>query len=248
MVERDLTVLPVRNLVDDDGRFDCLDHRLVRPPFRMVINAPSESGKSVLVQNTIFNDQFYCNDKGESVFDLIVFVSPTVYEDTTTKPMLTIESDKLVVSDDVENLDKIIMDLIEMQTERRDEREHILLVLDDCIGNIPRGSKLNTFIMKARQWRISIIICTQYYKGIDPKIRENTNAYIFFLNQSLSEVDKIRDEVGNKFKNFDKYYEYATNEPYSFLFVNVKKGRLYKKFDELLVDKLEKFYKPMDGK
>jgi hypothetical protein len=242
-IHRNLTILKVKDNTQHDKRFNDLDERLPKPPFRMLLNAPSQSGKSNVIQNLIFNKNFYA----DNCFDTIVFVSPTIFEDTTAKhmPQIAEYDEKLVLRDDPDNLDSIIDKLVEYQTEHHEENEHILLIMDDCISNINKSSAINKFIMKARHYRISIIIATQYYRAVDARVRENCNAYLLFLNHSHKEIEKVHEEIGNKFKNFEEYYDYATDQPFSFLYVNIKKGQLYKKFDELLVDKMDNYYKPI---
>jgi hypothetical protein len=232
----DLTVLKVRDDTEQDHRFDDLDPRLMKPPFRTLINAPSGSGKSVLNQNFIWNDNFY-----KDLFDAIIYLSPTIYEDKTAQHMHKMEDSKLIISDEVEELDTLISNLMERQSEEEHKDDHILLILDDCIGLIKRGSKLNTAIMRLRHYRVSVIMVTQYYRGVDPKVRENCSSFIFFKNANMSEVKKIVDEVGGGYDNFKKYYKYATSEPYCFLYVNGR--RLYKNFDELLYDGIAKYSK-----
>jgi hypothetical protein len=223
----DLTILKVRDDIGDNMRFSSLDPTLPKPPFRFLINAPSGSGKTNMIQNLLFNDNFY-----RGMFDRVIYLSPTVFEDKTLQHMRRMAEDSrnnLIISDQVERLGDLIQNLIESQMGGED---HVLLVLDDCIGLIPKGSPINTFIMKARHYRISIIMVTQYYRGIDPKIRENSNAYIFYANANLTEVRKIEDEIGNNFKDFKKYYQLATEQPYNFLFVHGHK--LYHNFTDLL--------------
>ena len=232
----DLTILKVRDDTEEDHKFDSLDPRLMKPPFRTLINAPSGSGKSVLNQNFIWNDNFY-----KDLFDYIIYLSPTIYEDKTAQHMHKIDDGKLIVSDEVDKLDVVISNLIERQSEEDHKGDHVLLILDDCIGLIKKGSALNTAIMKLRHYRVSVIMVTQYYRAVDPKVRENCSAFIFFKNANLTEVKKIVDDVGGGYDDFKKYYKYATKQPYSFLYVNGR--RLYKNFDELLYDGLTGYAK-----
>lgn len=237
---KDLTILKVKDAITDSEIFRDLDPRLPMPPFRMLINAPSGSGKSNMIQNLLFNDNFY-KDK----FSLTVYVSPTVYDDRTAQWMHKMDSDKLVLTDRVEELDTIIENLIARQHEDEHKQDHILLILDDCIGLIKRGSKINTFIMRCRHSRISVAMVTQMYRAVDPKIRENSSCYIFYKNANDTEVRKIMDEIGGRFENFKAYYDYATSKPYHFLYIDGYK--LYRDFDMLLYDKVTGFRADLSG-
>jgi hypothetical protein len=226
----DLTILKVKDKTRDDEKFAGLDPRLMRPPFRLLVNAPSGSGKSNMIQNLLFNDNFY-----KGMFDYTVYLSPTIHEDKTAQHMRDMDDEKLILSDDVDKLDILVDNLMERQASDEHRDEHVLLVLDDCIGLIKKGSKLNTAIMKLRHYNVSVIMVTQYYRSVDPKVRENCSQYIFYKNANATEVKKIIDEVGGRFDDFKRYYDYATGEPYCFLFVDGY--RLYKNFETLLYDK-----------
>jgi cobalamin biosynthesis Mg chelatase CobN len=199
----------------------------------MLITAPSGSGKSNVIQNLLWNDNFY-----KGYFDNVVFISPTIYEDKTAQHLFKIQEtdEKLLLSDDIEHLDDIINNIVKSQHENNEENEHVLLVLEDCIGAIKATSTITNLIMRLRHYRISVIIVTQYYRAIPPKIRENCNAYLFFANNNQTEVDKIIEEIGSRFPDFKNKLTYATDEPYSFLFVKSSTKQLYKKFDELLYE------------
>ena len=212
-----------------DTKFDSLDPRLMRPPFRLLVIAPTGGGKGVVIQNMLFNDQFY-----RDMFDLIVYVSPTIHEDRTASHMREMEDDKLILRDDVENLDRLLTELIDMQGQSDNKDRHTLLVLDDTIGLIKAGSKINSAIMSLRHHRISVIMVTQYYKGVSPRIRVNTSAFVFFKNANRAEVKKVIDELSGQYEDFEKYYRYATKSRFSFLFVDGT--RLYKNFTTLLYD------------
>lgn len=224
-----LHLLKVRNNRPADSRFADLPSELMMPPFRLLVNAPSGSGKSTMVQNLLWRREFY-----KDRFDMIYYLSPTIFEDTTAEHMHAMQDSRLVLSDQVDKLDILIQNLIERQSSNEYQGDHVLLVLDDCVGLIRRGSMINTFIMKCRHYRISVIMVTQYYRGVDPKLRENSSSYIFYKNANATEVRKIVDEIGGRFPDFKMYYDYATEVPYNFLYVNG--NRLYRNFSELIYD------------
>jgi hypothetical protein len=95
------------------------------------------------------------------------------------------------------------------------------------------------FVIKHRHSSASVIIVTQAYKAIPKTIRTNCNALVLFEIPNLSELKVIYEEnpEGMHEDEWMRVYKYATDEPYSFLYINNKfpKGqRVYKKFDTLL--------------
>ncbi len=120
--------------------------------------------------------------------------------------------------------------------------DRILVVLDDQAGMFPSGTGNNpmmNFVIKHRHTSTSLIIVTQAYKAIPKTIRTNCNALILFEIPNLSELKSIYEEnpEGLNEDEWLKVYRYATNQDYSFMYMNNKfpKGkRIYRNFESLL--------------
>jgi len=223
-----LKILKVRDLIEDDRRFDMLNNKLLKPPFLLIINGSVRSGKSNLLMNFIYNDNFYHNK-----FDNVVFISPTVHIDKTLQHMQ--DDDDIITSNDMENLDDTISKIIEEQVKNPDE--HSLIILDDCLGFIKRNSVLTHLATRYRHYKMSLIISCQDFRSIPNIIRPNASGYVVFKTPNQKEIDKIEYEFGSLFPTFAEFYQTATDKVYNFLFINLRTLQLYHNFENLLYSK-----------
>ena len=119
---------------------------------------------------------------------------------------------------------------------KKPKYQEYLLVVDDFIENLKsKGNKvdgLSKLIIKARHYNINMIMTSQYYKSVDPKIRSNTKNFIFW--QAINpEIQKISEEhnIFENHKLFKKYFLYITDGEYNNLKVN-NNYTTNKKFDD----------------
>jgi hypothetical protein len=224
---KDLTILKVKQTNSNLKRFDKLDDRLLKPPFLLIFQGSVRSGKSNLIMNMIYNDNMY-----HKAFDQVIFISPTIHQDLTLEKMR--EDDEIIKLDDPEDLDDILKKIVDSQQEEENENDHLLLVIDDCLGYIKSGSYLNFLCTRYRHYRLSLIITSQDFRSIPNKIRQNATGYIIWKTNNQKELDKIIQEFGGMFKDFLLYYNEATDKPYNFLFMNLRNLSLYHNFDKLL--------------
>jgi septin family protein len=174
-----------------------IDPNLPNVPFRMLLVGSSGSGKTTLLVN-LFREEFY-----GKVFkkNHIIIFSPTARLD----PKLEQIGAKNVY--DCYNVDilKYIMDRqiaisegkIDPETGKKKKGrklDNILIIFDDCLGMngvFDSHSMLNKMIIKARHYKISIIISTQKLSGVGRTIRLNMSAIFIFRALNGSEVDDI---------------------------------------------------------
>jgi hypothetical protein len=239
-----LKILKVKDLIEKDNRFDKLNPILLKPPFLLVINGSVRSGKSNLIINFLYNNNFYKN-----IFDNIVYISPTVNLDNTLQHL----DEDIVKVDNPELMDETLMKIVENQEDNK--KEHTLIIIDDCLGFIKRGSYLTYLATRYRHFRISLLITSQDYKSIPNIVRANASGYIIFKTSNKKEYKKLEDEFGSLFENFKELYEMCTNKLYSFMFINLRNLNVYSDFEKLVYDKsqdldeddkkklLESFYK-----
>lgn len=132
-----------------------------------------------------------------------------------------------------------------LQAKKRSKKDsdRVLLVFDDALGLDNSLFKRNSLFSKLntmnRHLNISIIVVSQAYKQIPRTIRVNMSNYVVFEIANQQEIKLFYEENNNSLTFQDWYdkYRQATNEPYSFLYINYQapKGkRLMKRFEELL--------------
>jgi hypothetical protein len=98
-------------------------------------------------------------------------------------------------------------------------------VLDDLSENkeFLRGNRvLQALYTKGRHLSISTVISVQNYKSVSPMIRKNLTFLIVFKLRNQSDLDSILEEFSNVAdkKQLQKIYELATEEKYSFLYID----------------------------
>jgi len=202
-----------------------------RHPFRMLNSGASGSGKSMLVLNLLQRKNFM-----KDFFDEIFLFSPTARGDQIQQ-LLDLGPDN--ICDDlndsgIEQLDYVF----EKQNELVEEMGYlnspkVLIIFDDVISS-PRFMNSNTFkrcFIQGRHINLSVIINTQKYHAIPRTMRLNCTDVAFFPS-SQSEVARIAEEFtppSKTVKQFTTLVQYATSEPYNFLYINTRAKRKYRR-------------------
>jgi len=231
-MSKDLKILQVKKLYKAD-EYPKIKHPLPKPPFTMALVAPTKSGKSNLIVNLLKNSYFGYDD----VFDEIYYISPTVGIDETLRSIN--EDDDIIKideEDDLKYLDDILNDIVKNQKSKaKEEREPVLIVLDDCLDYLKKSKRLDSLPSYSRHYNISIIISTQVYNALPTKLRKNASCYLIARIYNNKDLQNIEEEIGANFSDFKTNYDKATNkEKYSFLFVDNRNIELWRNFDELL--------------
>lgn len=226
-----LEILPVKKLkMDEDNNVKKKIHdHLLKPPFLLILCAPVRSGKSNMIMNLIYNDRFY-----KGIFDHIVYISPTVDNDKTLS-FLREDDDIVKISQNLEDGKAIIDALIKLQTDD-DNKESMLVVFDDMLGNL-KAKDFGNFCSRYRHYRISMIITTQNFRSLPPTCRNNATGYVIFKTNNGKEYSKIHEELSGSFKRFDSLYNQATKKKYNFLYLDLESIKAYHNFDKLLWSK-----------
>jgi hypothetical protein len=232
--KNDLKILQVKKLnkVDEYAK---IKHPCPRPPFCLALVAPTKSGKSNLIVNLLKNSNFGYDD----IFKETYYISPTVNLDDTLKSIS--EDDDIIKIDEEEDLkylDDILNDIVKTQkSKKKEEREPVLIVLDDCLDYLKKSKRLDSLPSYCRHYNISIIITTQVYNALPTKLRKNSSGYLIARIYNNKDLQNIEEEIGANFMDFKKNYEIATKDKYSFLYVDNRNIELWKNFEELLWQK-----------
>lgn len=222
-------ILKVRNNDEANKKFAHIKEPLLRPPFIGVVNGGVRSGKSNVLMNFIYNKEFY-----HETFDKIIFISPTVNNDITLKHLAE-DDDIIKIDDELDNLDSILKTIVETKEDNEDEKkEYYLIILDDCLGYIKPRSYASYLCSRYRHFKLSLIFTSQNFRSIPNIIRTNATFYLIFRTTNKKEEIKYEEEFSGIFKNWDELYEEGTSEPYSFLYLDLRKCCAYKNFDEKL--------------
>ena len=204
-------------------------------PTRSVILGPSGSGKSVLLQNMILNIYKNC-------FSRIYIFSPSIDVDSTWLPVKKYIEDEMELKEsdkekfyfdhyDPNDLQNII-DTQHKVTEYMKKKGHkklysILVVVDDFADDnrFSRHSKLlHSLYTRGRHNSISTITATQKFTALSPIIRVNATQLFVYRLRNYRDLETFLEELGALMKDKKtllEIYTLATEQPYSFLYVNL---------------------------
>lgn len=221
----------------DHSKFECKQSKyefVSKLPTRALIVAPSNSGKSVLLQNIILDIYKNC-------FEKVFIFSPSIFIDNVWKPVIDycekelkqVETDKekyFFDTYDETEFRKIIQTQAKVIKHMKDrgfkKLYNIAIIIDDFLDNqkfLKRTSDLDMLFLRGRHFYISTFISIQKYKGVSNVIRLNINdMYVFKLRNQL-DLDSFLEEFGalaDK-KTIEKIYRIATDEPFGFLYVKL---------------------------
>jgi hypothetical protein len=206
-----------------------------RLPCRSILVGPSGSGKSVLLTNLIMDVYRGC-------FSRIYIFSPSIDVDSTWLPVKKYIEEEMKIKNTKEepiyfdhythtDLEKIIdtqHKVIDYMKKHKEKKLYsILIVLDDVADSpeITRHSKLlHGLYTRGRHNCISTITAVQKFNTLHPLISVNaTELYIYRL-RNYKDLESLLEELGavaNR-KTILNIYNMATEEPYSFLYVNLE--------------------------
>ena len=222
-------------------RSDQPDHsHLPQVPLRMIVAGPSGCGKTMMIISLI-TDLY--RRGGESVFKRVYVWSPSVHSDPCWEPVKQFVEKKLKVPPEEQwawdHYDPAAMlEVIEQQRKviaLAKERGHkklfnILLIVDDFADD-PRMSRqdrlLHSLYTRGRHAFISTIVATQKFRALSPVIRVNATALCVFRLRSEQELMAICEEISAVYPKDTviALIRHATEEPYSFLYVNLAAKR-----------------------
>ena len=199
-------------------------------PFRAILSGASGSGKSNLLINLLTNKKFY-----KDFFNIIFLISPTAgklddsyiaLKESKTKSKLAIIN--VLDPETIEDIMTINKDIIE--EEGVDKAPRILIVYDDIISDTKFMNSrpfVHSFVA-SRHYNASVIVCTQRFNSVPRVCRIQANA-IFYFKGTNSEQECLALEFcpsGYSWKKeFLPIIDHATNEKYSFLFINGQADR-----------------------
>lgn len=120
-----------------------------------------------------------------------------------------------------------------------DEGIFSLIILDDVQQYLKEtyiAKRLLEIVANRRHLKTSVWLLAQTYKSIPRQIRQVlTNLFIFKINKS--EMENIFNEQVELFKdNFNMVLHKAYKDPHDYLFVDTASQRIFKGFDEIILD------------
>lgn len=217
-------------------------------PCSMLILAPSNSGKTILLTSLIENIYRSC-------FERVYIFSPSIEVDSSWLSTKKFQSEIMKVDDkneqlyfdtyDEEALANIIDTqhkvILKMKETNARKLYSIAVIIDDMADDrkVGHSKVLNSLYTRCRHNMISVFLSSQKLRtSISPIIRSNATTYIIYRIRNEKELQSIIEEISGLTSKKDTYdiYSLATKDDYSFLYVNLKSKNLneifYKNFSE----------------
>lgn len=217
-------------------------------PCSLILSGRSGSGKTNLLINLLDPDS---NLLYGNYYHYILVFSPTASNLDDLYESLKIPPENFKATYNKNDLQEIIDTrkamINELGLEEVGKKHRMLIIMDDIIASrsfLQSEEALQMFVL-LRHYYISVIVNTQSMTKIPRALRVNSNALFIFLS-NLNEKEILKDELtppNMTKKEFAKVIDYATNEPYSFIYINNKEmdqnKRFRKNLDEII--DLDKF-------
>jgi hypothetical protein len=215
-----LKILPVKDPPKEKKK--PLHPNLPQPPSLLLMISPIRTGKSTIINNLLLNNNFF----GQDYFDDSIVISPTIFNDKTSRFLQKACSCYDEYSDEL--LEQILDD--QKSYDDLSMRPSLALILDDVIGVFKgkqgREPMINSLASRFRHYGIDLLLMScQNYRKVSPVIRSNSTHMIIgspFPNNR--ELGKIAEEMGDQFGGYDnflKIYHQATPSKYDFLYLNL---------------------------
>jgi len=192
------------------------DTHHIKLPFRMVVSAPSGSGKSNFLVNLIH--LFSQGAKG-------TFADITIITRNKDEPLynfLTKKCDQIIIKEGLHNIP---------QLDKFDKKLNHLVCFDDLVLAKDQ-SAIENFYIRAGKLNCSVVYLSQSFFDIPKMIRKNCNYMVFLKIGGMREVKTIlRDFSLNCSKEqLIHMYDYATTEKLSPFVIDIEEKDNTKKF------------------
>lgn len=197
------------------------DIHQIKIPARIVVSAPSGTGKTNFVMNLI---QHFCRGKG-TFADILVLTkdkAEPLYEFLETKGVQ--------VEEGLHNLPDL---------NKFDKDVNHLIVIDDLML-AKNQDQVCEYFMRCRKKNVTIMYLCQHFYKCPILVRQNSNYFVILKAGSKKSLNMMLNEftVGVDKDQLLKMYEYSTKDKFNFLLINCDESDLKKKyrhnFDEFL--------------
>lgn len=201
------------------------------------IIGPKGSGKSSIVLSLLTGK----SSPFRKYFNNILLCSPTAkYDDKMKDLQEEVDSEgkywEALNEETAEEMIERLNELNEAHTKKKKIQN--LIILDDVTQSFPTGKKPNkitSLFTNSRHLKTSIWVITHKYTAMPPIFRNQLDCLFLFRTNSKVEVESMKRDLNCDEKLFEENLAKATEEPHSFLFVNLVGGKclMYNRFDEL---------------
>lgn len=173
-------------------------------PFRMIVNAPSGSGKTNFIHNLL---EVFCSrngrKKGGGTFSTIHII--TQNSDEPIYNWIRDRCPQIIIQEGISKLPKL-------DKETFDKDENHLVICDDLVLE-KKQDRIADYYIRCRKLNVSIIYLSQRFYEIPKMIRANCNYFALLKISGMKDFNLICKEFNNNLtpQEMTKVYEYATS-------------------------------------
>lgn len=225
-------MLPIENFDEftkKDIKYKNLNPFAPQWPARILICAPSGSGKTNLAFNLIMNllhwDRLYVISKMVDVEDKYIELQDWVksMEHEIHKQMGNIPNDDITIGHFYSSFNEM------PSVDEMDSDYQNLIVIDDMIL-AKDHSIIEDYFIRSRKKNCSVIYITQSFYRTPKLLRDNCTDFCIFDVCSKRELQEIEKTIATRISNEDltKLYKQCVKEPHGFLYISTRDKELHK--------------------
>lgn len=212
------------------------EHPYFTKNFRMFMCAPTSMGKSQLLYNFLFNEEFLLKMVRKSTVNCFI---PT---ETTCEEMQKLAKKSRMKKEKFHIMNYWMPERCEEIYNSLEKKTPNFLIFDDVaflknFGEKHKKTIIDTLLCAGRHKNIYTIILGQKYTHLNENIRcNNCNIIVFFYGLNSKELERIYIEHLSFLDRdqFDKLIKENLNEVYKFILFNKKSNKIFNKdFDEI---------------
>lgn len=234
---KDLKIYPLK--IDKHKLGEISKYPLCDIPHLILLIGRVKAGKTAIINNLYLSSRMYGND-----FQIKILVSPSAYNDAQNQHLIN-NFDFIFT----EYNDDLLEELIDMIKEDESDDKY-LIVFDDIVGQNmgdKKSGKTDAITSLSTLYRhvgnekvegkLSICIAVQYFKHINPILRNQASGIYICGHYTDTELKKIAEAYaffGGSDNEFKKLYKKCKKDTYDFLFLNVNSMEARRNHDEIL--------------
>jgi len=200
-------------------------HKVINPnlskhkidvPFRMLISAPSGSGKT----NSLCNLIYQMDKTFHEIIICVLSADEPLYEMLDQK----LKNLKIYEGGEIPDIEEFSIKDANNKLKKKDNYQR-LIIFDDLMLNKDANNKISKYYIKGRKLNFSMAYLSQSFYGTPKIIRDNCNIFILgknLLNRDLNNIALVFPTNMN-FDQFLKLYTDMTKNNLDFIVIDINK-------------------------
>ena len=210
--------------------YDMLSH-FNKFTFNGVIGKPA-SGKTTLIMSWLSSKRVF-----KKMFHHVLVVMPiSSIKSMKKNPFKDHPEEKMFNELNLSSIEKIY----NMLEENSSNSQSSLLIMDDIGASLKNPSIKNTLrkiIYNRRHLKVQIIILLQSFMSLEKEIRKLFNNVIMFKPSKVEFINLFEELFETEKDLALDIMNIAYDEPHNYIMLNVDSQKIYKKYDEIIINK-----------